>query len=43
MDFAKYHSQIIKDIDHYITRTKIGNVLKAEQKEVTIENKKINE
>ncbi|NME83938.1 hypothetical protein [Clostridium sp. SM-530-WT-3G] len=42
MDFAKYHSQIIKDIDHYITRTKIGNVLKAEQKEVTIENKKIN-
>ncbi|MBE6063711.1 MAG: hypothetical protein E7207_09235 [Clostridium butyricum] len=42
MDFAKYHSQVIKDIYHYITRTKIGNVLKAEQKELTIDNKKIN-
>ena len=42
MDFAKYHSQVMKDRDHYIARTKIGNVLKAEQKEVTIENKKVN-
>ena len=41
MDFAKYHSQIIKDIDHYVTRTKVGNILKAEQKEITIDNKKV--
>lgn len=42
MDFAKYHSQIIKDIDHYATRTKLGNILKSEQKEVLIDNKKVN-
>lgn len=42
MDFAKYHSQVMKDIDHYVTRTKIGSVLKRELKEITIENKKVN-
>ena len=41
MDFAKYHSQIIKDIDHYMTRTKIGIILKSEQKEITVDNKKV--
>ena len=39
MDFAKYHSQVIKDIDHYVARAKIGNILKSEQKEMTIDNK----
>ncbi len=41
MDFAKYHSQVIKDIDHYVARAKIGNILKSEQKEMTIDNKKV--
>ena len=41
MDLAKYHSQVIKDIDHYVARTKIGNILKSEQKEETIDNKKV--
>ena len=41
MDFAKYHSQVIKDIDHYVTRTKIGTILKSEQKEMTIDNRKV--
>ncbi|MDO5517134.1 MAG: hypothetical protein Q4F66_06230 [Clostridium sp.] len=42
MDFAKYNSQVLKDIEHYVIRTKVGNVLKSEQKDVTIDNKKIN-
>ena len=41
MELAKYHSQVIKDIDHYVTRTKVGNILKAEQKEITEDNKKV--
>lgn len=41
MDFAKYHSQVIKDIDHYVARTKIGTILKSEQREETIDNKKV--
>lgn len=41
MDLAKYHSQVIKDIEHYVTRTKIGNILKSEQKEEIIDNKKV--
>ncbi len=42
MDFAKYNSQVLKDIEHYVTRTKLGNILKSEQKEVIIDNKKVN-
>lgn len=41
MDFAKYHSQVIKDIDHYVARTKIGTILKSEQREEIIDNKKV--
>ena len=41
MDFSKYHSQVIKDIQRYVTRTKVGSVLKSEQKEVVLDNKKI--
>ena len=41
MDFTKYHSQLIKDIDHYVTRTKVGTVLKSEQKEITVDNRKV--
>lgn len=41
MDFAKYHSQIIKDLEHYVTRSKVGTILKSEQKEITVDNKKV--
>ncbi|GAA0076768.1 hypothetical protein UT300005_11460 [Clostridium sp. CTA-5] len=41
MDFNKYHSQLIKDISHYTTRTQIGTILKAEQKEITEDSKRI--
>ena len=41
MDFSKYHSQVIKDINHYVVRTKVGNVLKSEQKEIVLDNKKV--
>lgn len=42
MDFNKYNSQIIKDIDHYVARAKTGTILKSEQKEITKDNKKVN-
>ncbi|NFG62010.1 hypothetical protein [Clostridium sp. CMCC3677] len=42
MDFSKYNSQVIKDIEHYVSRAKIGTILKSEQKEITKDNKKVN-
>lgn len=41
MDINKYNAQVIKDIDHYVSRTKIGTILKCEQKEIKEDNKKV--
>lgn len=41
VDINKYNTQVIKDINHYVTRTKIGTILKSEQKEVKEDNKKV--
>ena len=42
MDFAKYNSQVLKDIEHYIKRTNLENIIKSLQKVLIIENKKFN-
>ncbi|AOR24458.1 hypothetical protein [Clostridium taeniosporum] len=41
MDFNKYNSQVIKDINHYVSRAKIGTILKSEQKQISEGNKKV--
>ena len=42
MDFEKYHSQVLKDIDHYFKRAGTGNVLKCEKRKAKVENKIVN-
>lgn len=42
MDLEKFHSQVLKDIDHYFKRSGSGNVLKCEKRQTKVENKMVN-